>query len=147
MFDNIPEKEGLTYLASPYSVIWNISKSMAARVRRRRFEEVCKKAADMMKEGFNVFCPIAHSHPIEVIGMPGELQSGDFWMKQDLEVLRHCSRLVVFRMEGWNESSGVKREIAFAEENNIPVYYIDGVQKSKLLSNWGEKDSVLEEAA
>ncbi len=131
-------KEGLTYLASPYSVIWNISKQMAAKVRQRRFKEVCKKAADMMKDGYKIFCPIAHSHPIEVIGMPGELQSGDFWMGQDLEVLKHCARLVVFRMEGWNESSGVKREIEFAEQNGIPVYYIDGVQKSKLLSNYGE---------
>ena len=66
-----------SYLASPYSVTWPVSKQSAVTIRDRRYRKVCRKAAQLMKEGKLIFCPIAHSHPIEVIGMGGEIQSGD----------------------------------------------------------------------
>lgn len=112
------------YLASPYSVKAKLSLAMAAKLRKQRFENVCRYAAKLMKEGELVFCPIAHSHPIEVIGMQGEVNSGDFWLKQDFAVLQFCKELRVYMMEGWEESDGVRREIEFAKELNIPITYV-----------------------
>lgn len=106
----------LVYLASPYS------KYPQGRIAA--FEKVCKKAAELMLEGFNIFCPIAHSHPIELIGMT-TMKSGDFWLKQDFAVLGVCSKMFVYKMEGWEESDGVTREIAFAKEHGIPVEYLN----------------------
>lgn len=115
----------LIYLASPYSVkTEGLSHQVASSIRDARYRKVCKLAAEMMKEGKKVFCPIAHSHPIEVIGMPGEIQSGDFWLEQDFAILKNASKLAVFQMDGWEQSSGIRREIEFAEEHNIPVEYI-----------------------
>lgn len=107
----------LVYLASPYS-------HRLHRIRHRRFEDVCKKAAELMQQGEQVFCPIAHSHPIEVIGMEGR-KSGDWWLKQDYAILKSCTKLLVYKMPGWDKSYGVKEEIKFAKKNKIPIEYAE----------------------
>jgi len=116
----------MIYLASPYSVLnpETHTEQSIKNLLTRRFKKVCRKAAELMEGGEVVFCPIAHSHPIEVNGMDTR-HDGDFWLRQDFGVLRHADRLVVYRMPGWQHSNGVTREIAFARENDIPVEYID----------------------
>lgn len=106
----------LVYLASPYSKY--------PYGTLRAFEEVCTKAAQLMKEGHNIFCPIAHSHPIETIGMT-EKGTHDFWLKQDFAVLEKCEALFVYMMPGWQESYGVNKEIELAQKNNIPITYLE----------------------
>lgn len=103
-----------TYLASPYS-------HTDPEVRQARFETVCKVALELMKKGEAIFCPIAHSHPIDVLGEQGD---HDFWMKQDIPILRHAAKMKVLKLEGWEKSRGIKQEIETAEKLFIPVYYI-----------------------
>ena len=128
--------DGYIYLASPYSVKYPLSQHQAQMLRMKRYEKVCKMAAELMKNGENVFCPIAHSHPIETIGMPGELHGQDFWLKQDFAVLRHAKELVVFQMDGWEQSSGVKAEIDFAKEHDIPIRYIENKVFKRVSNRW-----------
>jgi len=109
----------LLYLASPYSV-GNAGKNK----RTRRFKQACKKAAELMAQGYAVFCPIAHSHPIEVIGMT-TIEGHDFWLKQDFAVLERCTKLVVYCMPGWKDSFGIAKEIEFATKCGIPVEFIE----------------------
>lgn len=109
--------KGLVYLASPYS-------APTQRQRTLRFHQVCKKAAELMEKGELIFCPIAHSHPIETYGMD-ERHNGDWWLNQDFAVLEKCSKLYVYKMPGWEKSYGVKREIDFAELLGLPVEYIE----------------------
>ena len=106
----------LVYLASPYS------RYPGGRVEA--FRLVCKKAAELMVQGEHIFCPIAHSHPIEEIGMEGHYQYGDFWLNQDFAVLQSCNKVYVYMMDGWKNSEGIARELAFAAEHGIPVEYI-----------------------
>ena len=110
----------LTYLASPYSV----GNADAAK-REQRFRHSCQAAARLMQTGENIFCPIAHSHPIEVHGMNGAIEGHDFWLKQDFAVLKHCSKMIVVMMEGWMASTGIKREMDVAKHIGIPIEYID----------------------
>lgn len=106
----------LVYLASPYSK-FPFGRDIAYRM-------VAAKAAKLMLEGHNIFCPIAHSHAIEVDGdMP--IQDGDFWLRQDFAVLKHCSKMLVYKMPGWENSYGVAREVSFAKDNNIPVEFLE----------------------
>lgn len=107
----------LVYLASPYT-------APTEQQKKSRFEVVCKDAAFLMDLGYEVFCPIAHSHPIEQIGMD-ELRDADFWLKQDFAILKNCDALVVDDLiDGWDRSEGVYREVAFAYEHGIPVEYL-----------------------
>ncbi len=105
----------ITYLASPYS-------HPDPAVRHRRFEEVCKVAAELMAAGEVVFCPIAHSHPIDLLGnLP---QTTAFWMSMDLPLLRACDRVKVLKLDGWDISAGIRGEIEEARAVGIPVTYI-----------------------
>jgi hypothetical protein len=47
------------------------------------------------------------------------------WAKRDLTYLSKCDELWVVTMKGWKESIGVKAEINFAKEHNMPIKYID----------------------
>lgn len=105
----------LIYLATPYSKYRG--------GRSEAYEMACKKAAELMHKGYAVFCPIAHSHSIEVEGMYGDIQDGDWWLKQDFAVLERCDELHVYQMPGWKDSYGVTREIEYADMLKIPVKY------------------------
>jgi hypothetical protein len=95
------------YLASPYS-------DPDPAVREARFKSVCKVAARLIRAGYVVFCPIAHSHPLEV---HGDLIGGwDFWALQDLPLLNVCNELHVAAFPGWEESEGVTAEIKYWEQ-------------------------------
>ena len=107
----------LVYLACPYS-------DPDPNVQEERFRQSCYAAANLMKAGFAVFAPIAHSHPIEKIGM-FEKPEHDFWMRQDIAILRHCQRLVVLKLGGWANSKGVEQEIELAQRLGIPIDYIE----------------------
>jgi hypothetical protein len=88
-----------------------------------RYEMACIAAAKLMEKGEVVFCPIAHSHPIETIGMTS-VRDELFWLHQDFTILSRCDELVVLCIGGWEESSGVAKEVAFANKHNIPVHYL-----------------------
>lgn len=81
-----------------------------------------------MMAGEIVFCPIAHSHPIELMFPSTEGQ--EFWMKQDLPILRCATKLKVLCTEGWEQSEGVATEIELAEELGIPTEYIIDQERS-----------------
>lgn len=105
----------LIYLASPYT------KYPGGKLEA--FDLVCEKAAELMDQGHNVFCPIAHSHPIEQTGMITDNSHG-FWLKQDFAVLDRCDELWVYKMTGWQESYGVTEEIKRAQRLGIMIKYI-----------------------
>lgn len=108
--------KSLIYLSSPYSKY--------PFGREEAYREVCKKAMQLMDQGFIVFCPIAHSHSIEVeSGL--DIRDGVFWLRQDLAVLGYCDELWVYKMPGWEASVGVAAEIAFAEVHGIPIEYVE----------------------
>lgn len=105
------------YLASPYS-------HKCPEVRKKRVTEVAKVAARIMDSGSVVFSPVVHGHCIEMIGFT-DPKSHEFWMEQCLGMLSMAKELHVLCLSGWKVSSGVSIEIKFAQDNNIPVYYID----------------------
>jgi hypothetical protein len=109
---------GITYLASPYT-------HELASVRQQRFEQAVDAAAMLMREGRVVFCPIAHSHDIGKV--LGESTSFEFWMSQDIPILRMCDEVMVLCLDGWENSRGVQREMAIAQAVGIPVTYMDPV--------------------
>ncbi len=107
---------GLIYLASPYT-------HERAEVREQRFVAVCKVAAAMMMKGLHVFSPIAHTHPILIHGnTPG---GWEFWVACDRAMLGACEKLIVLRLDGWQQSKGVTAEIEIAAELGMTVEYVD----------------------
>lgn len=107
-------KSTIVYLAVPYS-------HPDQSVRERRFQAANVKAAKLMAEGRHVFSPISHSH---VIALAHSLPvTWKFWRDQDMAVLRHCCALVVYQLDGWDRSVGVRAEIEAATSLGIPIEY------------------------
>jgi len=77
-----------------------------------------------MNEGYTVFSPIAHSHPIAVDLDPKLTCDHEFWMRQDLPILAACKRMFVLCLPGWEHSRGVVAEMQFASAKGIPIEYI-----------------------
>ncbi len=107
----------LIYLASPYS-------HPDSEIRELRFKAACYAAANLILQGYQVFSPIAHSHPIvTLIGPDAELDA-DLWMDFDFRMMRSCDVLVILCVDGWATSQGIAKEMVFAVANNIPIKYM-----------------------
>lgn len=60
-----------------------------------------------------------------------------FWRRYDRAMLERCDELVVLQLDGWEESIGVKAEIAIAKELNLPDGLID--TKTRKAGRHGKK--------
>ena len=92
-------------------------------VKTHRFNKLNLAAAKLMNEGYLVFSPISHTHPIALAGdLPG---SWEFWKEYDRTFIEWADEIHVLKLSGWRESTGVTAEIELANELNKPVRYID----------------------
>jgi hypothetical protein len=106
----------MIYLAGPYTHPSSI-------IRLERFEALTKKAAELMQAGYVVYSPITHGH---TIAMRHDLPLDfEWWKLQSLGMLRHASRLMILRIDGYHDSIGVKKEIELALSLGIEIEYID----------------------
>jgi nucleoside 2-deoxyribosyltransferase len=111
-------KKPLIYLASPYS-------SDNPAVMENRHAAACTAAASFMAGGLVVFSPIAHTHILSR-SLPSFLRNDhEFWMDQDLSILKKCDALAVLCLPGWEDSRGVKEELAFAKKQHLPTFLIN----------------------
>lgn len=109
----------LIYLACPYT-------HPDASVRLFRFQQATKAAAALIGRRLIVFSPITMTHPIDVemAGAMGTLGS-DFWVKFDETFMDRCDVFALLPLEGWQESSGVQRELAYFEAQGKPLKILD----------------------
>jgi hypothetical protein len=106
----------INYLAGPYS-------SSFIHIRDRRYQQISSVAAALARRGEIVYSPITSCHHLaNDYDLPGD---AEFWLRHDLAFLEKCSKMYVLQLEGWEQSVGVQREIAFATEHNIPIEYIN----------------------
>ena len=105
----------MIYLACPYS-------HKDASLREYRFRKANQIAALFMRGGDIIYSPISHTHPIAI---EGELPlDWSYWQSVDEFYIGLCERVVVLELDGWQESKGVRAEIAMAEALGKPVSYM-----------------------
>jgi len=106
------------YLAIPYT-------NYSDHEREWIFETANRIAAKYILQGNTVISPISHSHPIAKYDLIGK----DFesWRKFNFELLNLCRELYVVCIDGWKKSTGIKAEIEFAKEHDIPIKYLSGM--------------------
>lgn len=105
----------MIYLASSFS-------NGDQDVEYERYIAACRAAASLMRKGYVVLSPIAHSYGVALHG--NFSGTWDFWQKQDTELLRFCDEVVVLMLPGWEESKGIKAEVALAEQMGKLVRYV-----------------------
>lgn len=118
-------KEELIYLATPYS-------HPDPEVMKQRFHSVNKVAAKLMKEGLHIFSPISHSHPIAI---ENDLPTNwEYWESYDRAFLKASRKLIVLKLDGWENSVGVTAEIKIAKELGIEIEYIENTEYPNAVS-------------
>ena len=114
----IPEQKstGLIYLACPL-------RHADPSIQRKRCFAAHYVTAKLFSQGLHVFSPLTHNEVL--IDLLQDTIPGEHWLQFDLKILRHCSELLILKMEGWDISKGVQREILFAEAHKIPIGYAE----------------------
>ena len=104
--------DGYLYIASPYTDV--VGGTSVAYIYALKTQEA------FIKAGIPVFVPIVHSHPYAVLSSCAQID----WLAQDFPLLDAAKALVVIEFPGWEDSKGIKAEVARATERNILVYHL-----------------------
>jgi len=102
----------MVFIASPY---WHENKS----IRDKRRKQVTEYAHRLAEKGIKNYCPLAYSE-----GFP-EVGEG-YWIEHGLEMIKICNMVIVYCLQGWEKSKGIKGEVKKAEKLGIPVCYAEG---------------------
>ena len=95
-------RQGYWYLATPYS---NYEGGL-----EKAFEDACRATAMLLKQGYHVYSPIAHSHSVAKIGGI-DPKDHSIWLAADEPMMDAACGLIVCAMPGWEDSFGVNKEI------------------------------------
>lgn len=109
-------KNDLYYLATPYSK-WEEGITMA-------YVEAARITARLLKQGYKVYSPIAHTHPIAIYGNVDPYDH-NIWLPFDKAMMDRSDALLVAQLPGWSTSTGVKFEMKTFVEQSKPVYFYD----------------------
>ena len=106
----------LIYIASPYT---NAEES----VREENYRIVSMIAAEIVAEGSVAFSPITYGHTLlNYKEMPGDWE---FWKNFCETFLYKCDEMIVYKLDGWDKSTGVLAEIELAKSLNMKITYIE----------------------
>lgn len=105
----------IIYIAQPYS-------HPDPWVRQERYDQSIRASAALLRKGMTVYSPIMHSHPVNWVWRDfGDAH--EFWMRNHLPFLRVCRKMIVLKLDGWEQSRGVAEEIEQAAAYGIPIEY------------------------
>jgi len=115
--DKIYPKGSRIYLASPYT-------HSSPEIRDYRYEMVLYVTAMLIKDGFIVYSPITYTHTLAT-RYNIQPDNSDWWVDFDQSFIENWANvLIVLELLGYENSSGIKREITMAEKAGIPITYI-----------------------
>jgi nucleoside 2-deoxyribosyltransferase len=115
------------YLASPFSLY--------PHGHEKAVEHVGLIAATLIHAGVRLFCPVAHSWPLAGAGLAPTDHA--LWARVNDPFLRFCSVLIVAHMEGFENSSGIAREVDFFERRKKPIYDLEPSTMT-MVRRWNE---------
>jgi hypothetical protein len=106
----------IIYFASPYS-------DKNQDVVNQRVELTNKTVAKLVAEGNVVISPIVYGHTLlKYHDMPSDWE---FWKNFCQSFLLKCEEMIVFKIDGWDKSSGVNGEIEIAQKMGIKITYLE----------------------
>lgn len=105
----------LWYVASPYS-------HHDLSVMTTRYITTMKACAELTGEGYFVISPIVHWHEVaKHFGLPTDC---DYWEEYNKALMEACDGVIVLKLDGWEESKGVAKEIAWGEALGLEIMYV-----------------------
>jgi nucleoside 2-deoxyribosyltransferase len=115
----------LVYIAGPYTQYEDNGRVFTRDENVGAARRITKEA---IAAGHAAICPHKNFEALEEeLGW----EASD-WLEMDFEIIDRCDALLV--VPGWRNSHGTQREIEYADEHGIPVYYYeeDGIPEKHL---------------
>jgi hypothetical protein len=104
------------YLSNPYNG------TDEQKVERAQF--AANACGRLIKDRVFTLSPIVHNHAMMKTYNDFSLEERrSIILDFDFSLLAASKGMIVLKIEGWEESYGVTKEIEFCEKKNIPVYY------------------------
>jgi len=110
------DRSSYWYLASPYSIHKD---GLDAA-----FKDAANAAALILESGLNVFSPIVHSHSLVTAGLMIDPRNHSYWMKIDEPFMVAACGMIVLIHDGWQDSRGIKEEMAYFTEAKKPIAFM-----------------------
>lgn len=105
----------IIYFASPYT-------HKDTKVVQERVQKTSEMVAKLVSEGNVVISPIVYGHNLlQFHDMPGDW---DFWKNFCQTFLRKSDEMIVYMIDGWEQSTGILAEIELAKELGITVTFL-----------------------
>ena len=112
----LENEERMIYIASPYS-------HPDRSVMELRYRYVMNYVDYLLKKGEFAYSPIVYGHEIaKYHSLPTD---ANFWKNWDEAMMRRCDVLHFYLLDGWKESNGMMMELNYAEENGMPIVYVE----------------------
>lgn len=82
-------------------------------------------AAALIRQGHIVFSPITMTHPIDMV-LAGEANTlgSEYWVDFDIAFMDRCDEIAVLKIEGWQQSCGIQREISYFRQHGKPIWFL-----------------------
>ena len=104
------------YLATPYSQ-WPHGLDDAHR-------QACRLAWSLISRGVPVYSPIAHMHPIAMVGGLDPTDH-ELWLTVDEAMMAGAAELLIADLPGWRQSRGVAIEMRWFVGERRPIWVLD----------------------
>lgn len=105
------------YISLPYSHENNF-------VREYRFRQCVEHALTIALTGNNVISPVLACHPVynaaKAAGISDKIPY-EFWIQMSERAMAQADLIHLLKLEGWDQSTGVRHELNWAAEHNIQV--------------------------
>lgn len=105
-------QSGFWYVGTPYS-------KYAAGIEQA-WTDACLACARLIEAGVPVYSPIAHTHPIAVLGEI-DPYAHDIWLPADRPLMEAAHGMILLMMPGWRESRGIWHEVEHFWRAGKPV--------------------------
>ncbi len=128
MSEKTPATADIVYLGCPYT-------DRNREVREERFYRATVAAAHLIEQGLIVYSPITMTHPIDEVlaedDAHGTLGS-DYWVRFDEAFMEFCSRMIILKVDGWDRSRGIAREMDWFKRKGRPIEYLEWSEVGRL---------------
>jgi hypothetical protein len=107
---------GLNYLATPYT---NYQPS-----RDEAFIAATKLGGQLARTGLKLICPVTQGHMLAVLGKIDQCDQA-FWKNFNYPLMAASDNVIVGKLAGWEESSGVLGELEYFKSAGKPIFFCD----------------------
>ena len=108
------------YIASPYSA-GGLTGERAIALREKRYRAVMRFNVWAIEKKMIAYSPIVHCH--EMASLYSLPTGHEFWLAFDKAMVLAGGGVIVLCIDGWQESLGVREEIALAHSSGFPVLF------------------------